>query len=166
MDLLKDSICEMSDPYLKFLLNAKYLYCCTLDRYQNPHVVPLIFTFVPEDDGCLIRCLIERNSVKAKNMRQNPYVTFASDENHPTIPLLNSGIMIETLVELDEDLSEINRTIKLFQEKYAEEAWVPYACNLDADILMRAYPQKIIYWKGPYFQRFRCSKHWKKRASI
>ena len=125
-------------------MDAKYLYCCTLDEKQIPHLVPLLFIF--EYMTCTIYCITSRNSVKVRNMKRNPYVTFTTDETHPTIPLLNAGIMVESIVELTTEDQQIGQVMNKLNMKYK----ALFGGNLfnfkdnTADILVKAHPIKII----------------------
>ncbi|MHA2224944.1 MAG: pyridoxamine 5'-phosphate oxidase family protein [Candidatus Hodarchaeales archaeon] len=147
---------------IKFLLNARYLHCCTIDRNHTPHIVPLIF-FFDEKKG-LILCVAEKKSNKVKNMQINPYVTFSTDKTHRNNPLLNTGVMIETVVELIDDDNEIVEVMANLQEKYntiLDSKLLAFRV-FDSDILIKAHLMKIVHWKGPYFQRYVFSKHRKK----
>ena len=148
--------------YVEILINAKYLHCCTIDHKQRPHVVPLIFLF--DVDRCLILCVAGRKSAKVRNMQQNPYVTFSTDETHPINPLLNKGIMIETVVELSEDDNQIVEVMAKIQEKYNTllDSKLVTTRVFDTDILIIAHPMKIVHWKGPFFHRFIFTKRRKK----
>ncbi|MFX1535449.1 MAG: pyridoxamine 5'-phosphate oxidase family protein [Promethearchaeota archaeon] len=164
MDSQQVNDCQIPELYLNFLINARYLYCCTLDRHHFPHIVPLAFTF--DIDKSLVLCVTDRHSTKVRNMLQIPYVSFTTDKVHPKNPFLNSGIMIETFVELKEDENQIADVMARLQTKYSslDEPSVHSTYEPSSEILIVAHPLKIVYWKGPFFRRFRCPT-WRKRVT-
>ncbi|MFX1255234.1 MAG: pyridoxamine 5'-phosphate oxidase family protein [Promethearchaeota archaeon] len=164
MDSQQVNNCQIPEPYLNFLINAQYLYCCTLDRHQYPHIVPITYTF--DIDKSQILCVTDCQSIKVRNMRQIPYVSFTTDKVHPKNPLLNTGIMIETFVELKEDGNQIADVLAKLQIKYSslDESSFLSTYEYGSEILIIAHPMKIVYWKGPFFRRFRCPT-WRKRVT-
>jgi hypothetical protein len=101
-----------------------------------------------------------RDSIKVKNMRLNPYVTFTTDKIHPNNPLLNTGIMVETVIQLNEEPSEIDEVMNRLHKKYADvEDSSLIGRFYEAETLIEALPLKMVYWKGPHFQRFTCKEH-------
>jgi general stress protein 26 len=150
--------------FTKFLLNAKYLHCCTIDRHLRPHVVPLVFVF--DINQNLIFCVAGRNSTKVCNIQQNPYVTFTTDKTHPNNPLLNEGIMIETVVIISEDDDQIVDVMAKLQTKYKKllNSKLLTVRVFESDILLIAHPLKMVHWRGPFFRQFVFKKSLKKRA--
>ncbi|MHA2299043.1 MAG: pyridoxamine 5'-phosphate oxidase family protein [Candidatus Hodarchaeales archaeon] len=151
--------CLIPDPFIDYLLNGEYIHFCTLDQQRRPHVVPLLFTF--QKNGCLIRCVGERDSTKIHNIRQYPFVSFTIHEVHPTIPLLNSGIMTEAIAEIIEDTTQIAEAMKKLKQKYVDQLKSEIIAKDidDSDILIEIHPLRIVYWKGPFFEHFSCPNY-------
>ncbi|MFX0061729.1 MAG: pyridoxamine 5'-phosphate oxidase family protein [Candidatus Hermodarchaeota archaeon] len=163
MDSKQGNDCQIPEPYLNFLISAQYLYCCTLDQHQYPHIVPLAFTF--DIDKSLVLCVTDHRSIKVRNMQRIPYVSFTTDRVHPKNPFLNAGIMLETFVELKEDKNQIADVMAKLQTKYSSLAESNFLPTYSSEILIVAHPMKVVYWKGPFFRRFRCPT-WRKRGKL
>ena len=89
-------------------------------------------------------------------MKNNPFVTFTTDIIHPNNPLLNSGIMIQTNVEISRENEKITSTMIKLQTKYQShfDSKLLLLRVYESDVLVIAHPFKVVYWKGPFFQRF------------
>ncbi len=153
-DILMTFSYQIPKSVLKFLLNARYLQCCTIDKKFFPHIVPLVFYF--DTDKSLIYCVAEEKSTKVRNMKTNPFVAFTTDIVHPHNPLLNSGIMIQTKVEISKENGQITEIMIKLQTKYQThfDSKLLSLKVYESDVLVIAHPSKIVYWKGPFFQRF------------
>ncbi|MFX0208216.1 MAG: pyridoxamine 5'-phosphate oxidase family protein [Candidatus Hodarchaeota archaeon] len=84
--------CNIRKVFSEFLLDATFMYCCTLSKKGMPHITPVLFVY--DTKWCVLSFLIDKNSVKAKNLHRNPYISLTSDETHPINPFLNTGIML------------------------------------------------------------------------
>lgn len=152
------SRCHISNDILRFLLDRILLYCCTLTTIGMPHITPVMYNY--EMNRCLISFLIQKNSVKARNLKRNPYVSFTADSTHKTDPLMNSGIMINAVATFSDTTDEIKEVFQRLQKRYSSHM-IPELVGtytLKSDLLVRASIFKIVYWKGPFFQRFICKK--------
>ena len=148
--------CAIPNEMLRFLLDRSLLYCCTLAANGMPHITPVMFTF--EMEKCLLAFLIEKKSVKARNLRSNPIISFTADISHRTDPLKNSGIMVSALGQMIESENEIKtyyeRIRKRYTAHFSPELVETY--TIISDLLIKAPIFKIVYWKGPFFKRFIC----------
>ncbi|MFX0093863.1 MAG: pyridoxamine 5'-phosphate oxidase family protein [Candidatus Hodarchaeota archaeon] len=164
MGLQQPHSCQIPELFTEFLSKSRYLYCCTLDRYQRPHVVPLFFIF--DRSRCSILCVTERKSKKVHNMRYNPYVSFTTDEVHAKNPLLNTGLMIETVAEIREAGDQVAEVLTRLQIKYPAFFDTRLFSNYiyDQEVLIVAHFLKLVYWRGPFFRRFNCPVHRKKES--
>lgn len=150
--------CAISNDILILLLDRSLLHCCTLDENGIPHITPIMYYF--EMNKCIIKFLIEKKSVKARNLRKNPYVSFTADSTHKTNPLMNTGIMINAIARFDDTSNEIETGYERLRRRYSSQM-IPELVGtytLKSDLLVRASIFKIVYWKGPFFQRFICKK--------
>jgi nitroimidazol reductase NimA-like FMN-containing flavoprotein (pyridoxamine 5'-phosphate oxidase superfamily) len=155
------SQCRIPNEMLKFLLDRSILYCSTLTLERMPHITPIMYTY--EIDRCLLSFLIEKKSVKARNLRKNPFVSFTADISHQTDPLQNTGIMVNAIAELFDSEDEIADSYERIRRRYSShlvpELVEKYAFN--SDLLIRAAIFKIVHWRGPFFTRFVCKSRMK-----
>jgi hypothetical protein len=121
-----------------------------------PHITPVMFTF--ELNGCLLAFLIEKKSVKAKNLKSNPFISFTADISHRTDPLQNSGIMVSTIGQLIESEDIINIFFERIKKRYTAHfsPELVETHTIISDLLIKAPIFRIVYWKGPFFKRFIC----------
>ncbi|MHA1946666.1 MAG: pyridoxamine 5'-phosphate oxidase family protein [Candidatus Hodarchaeales archaeon] len=148
--------CAIPNEMLRFLLDRSLLYCCTLTANGMPHITPVMFTF--ELDRCLLAFLIEKKSVKARNLRSNPFISFTADISHRTDPLQNSGIMVNALGRMIESEDEIKTYFERIKKRYTANfsPELVETHTIISDLLIKAPIFKIVYWKGPFFDRFIC----------
>ncbi len=154
--------CEIPNEMLKFLLDRRIFYCCTLTTERTPHITPIMYMY--EMERCLLTFLIEKSSAKARNLRKNPFVSFTADISHQTDPLQNTGVMVSAFAELSDSKDEIADSYERIRRRYSShlvpELVEKYAIN--SDLLIKAAIFKIVHWKGPYFKRFLCEPRMKK----
>jgi len=156
---LNGRICDLPDFLTDFFANSTILYCSTISKHKRPHIQPTIF--INEPGKCSIVFLANRQSSMVKNLYQNPKTSLTIDKVHPLNPFLNKGIMIEAITHINDSKEVINEILENFQRKYTLEV---VSKILGIDILqncvkIRSLPQKIVYWEGPIFKRFKCKKH-------
>ena len=148
--------CFIPKGILEFLLNSKILYCCTLDSKQVPHITPVIYFY--EMNRCTIRFIIGKESKKAKNLAKNAFASFTTDVTHQSNPFLNTGITITSFVELSGDPEVLRTYSDRLHRKYSSH-FIPEltdSARSNSEICVSARIAKVVYWKGPYFQRFSC----------
>ncbi|MHA2365725.1 MAG: hypothetical protein ACXAC7_17335 [Candidatus Hodarchaeales archaeon] len=151
-----DYTCMIPIEMIKFLLNTNLIYCCTITSKGMPHITPVMFHY--EMNHCILTFLIGRKSIKAKNLKLNPFLSFTTDITHLTDPFLNTGIMVNTIAQLSESQRVITECLERLRRKYSSHL-VPELVetySTQFDICVRAKILKIVYWKGPYFKRFVC----------
>lgn len=154
--------CVISTASLKLLLDRTLLYCCTLTN-GIPHITPVMYYF--EMNRCLISFLTDKNSVKARNIRKNPFISFTVDITYSHLPLQNTGIMILAFGELSNSMEDIDECLERLRRRYSSHL-MPELVDKYAskdDLCVKAAIIKVVYWKGPFFQRFECPT---RRASL
>jgi nitroimidazol reductase NimA-like FMN-containing flavoprotein (pyridoxamine 5'-phosphate oxidase superfamily) len=121
-----------------------------------PHITPVMYYF--EMNRCLIFFLTDKNSIKARNLRKNPFVSFTVDITYTTNPLQNTGIMVNAFAELSKSKEDIIECLERLRRRYSSHM-IPELVETYAssnDLCVKAAIIKIVYWKGPFFQRFEC----------
>ncbi|MFW9779836.1 MAG: pyridoxamine 5'-phosphate oxidase family protein [Candidatus Heimdallarchaeota archaeon] len=147
--------CDISRDNLGFLINSRLLYCCTLSRGM-PHITPIMYYY--EMNECSLSFLIGKTSVKARNLRKNPFVSLTTDTTHPSNPLENSGIMITAVTELSDSWEDISECLERLRRRYSSHL-IPMLVETFAstnDLYVKAEIIRIVHWKGPFFERFEC----------
>lgn len=150
--------CVLPNYIARFFSKASLLYCNTIDPNGKPQIQPLIF--VNELGRCNLAFLVKKHSTITKNLQKNPKLALTIDETHPTNPLQNKGIMIEAVSQQNNTKDEIEECFNSLQNKYGSDIVTKI---LGIDIILnyikvQVLPVKIVYWKGPFFKKFRC-KH-------
>jgi hypothetical protein len=154
-------ICELPDSMGDFFVRTTVIYCSTLSTDKVPHIHPVIF--INETNSCIITFVVNKQSTIAINLSHNPKLSLAIDITHPIDPFCNRGISINASSQLDESKEAVKTCVSHLQEKYGYST-VAKICGLDTTqqfVRVRVQPFKIIYWKGPYFKRFRCASQQK-----
>lgn len=126
-----------------------------------PHITPIMYIY--ELDRCLLSFLVEKKSVKARNIILNPFISFTTDISHQTDPLQNTGIMASALAEVFDSKEEIANSYERLRRRYSSHL-VPELVEkfaINSDLLVRAAIFKIVHWKGPFFKRFVCQPRMK-----
>ncbi|MHA1968648.1 MAG: pyridoxamine 5'-phosphate oxidase family protein [Candidatus Hodarchaeales archaeon] len=151
--------CILPEFIAQFILNAKLMYCGSIDAKNNPHIQPIIFT--NEFGKCNLVFLVEKQSTLAKNLQMHPRVTLTTDKTHRTDPSwIHPGIMIEAISQPVISQEEIRACFENLQTKYGFDQ-VTKILGIDiilSYIKFEAFPTKIIFWKGPFFKRFICKQ--------
>jgi len=150
--------CLLPDYISQFILSASFIYCATLNDTNNPQIHPLLF--VNELGKCLLSFIQNINSDVIKNLQRHPYLALTIDNTDPENPFSNTGIMIEAIVKLSTSNQHIQNCFELLREKYGDNI-VTKVLGIDIDtnyIKIQARPLKIVYWKGPFFQTYKCKQ--------
>lgn len=133
---------------LDFLSERNIARMATIRPDNSPHVTPVWYLW--ENNQLLIS--VGRDSVKARNIRQNNKVAVTIDSRR-------GGVIIEGTAKIEELSEEIRR--KLCQRYVHPEdldKYIEYASVNFQSILLRIHPQKIISWdyaKDPFLGSLR-----------
>ncbi|MFX0124806.1 MAG: pyridoxamine 5'-phosphate oxidase family protein [Candidatus Hodarchaeota archaeon] len=155
---LDGRVCELPDFLIEYFTNSPILYSSTITENKRPHVQPTIF--INEPGKCSIVLLANNQSLMVQNLIQNTHISLTIDKVHPLNPFLNKGIMIEATSQIIDSKDAIEEIVKNFERKYTSEV-VSKILGIDIvnqSVKIRSLPQKIVYWEGPTFRRFRCRK--------
>ena len=150
--------CILPDFITQFIIHATLMYCGTIDSYNSPVIQPIIFT--NEIGKCNLAFLVKKGSSLAKSIQRDPIITLTTDRTHQIDPSMNTGIMIETMSQVVFSQEEVNDCFTNLQKKYGADE-VTKIMGIDAPqsyIKIKAFPTKIVYWKGPFFKRFTCNQ--------
>lgn len=135
---------EMTDTERrKFLLEGtKTGKLATVKKDGSPHVVPVWYTL----DGDALVFTTGGESVKAKNMRRDPKVCVAVDDQTPPY----SFVMIEGTVKLSQDPDELYHWAARIAARYmGQDQADAYGKrnSAEGELLVRITPSKIRAWK-------------------
>lgn len=135
---------EMTDTERrKFLLEGtKTGKLATVKKDGSPHVVPVWYTL----DGDALVFTTGGESVKAKNMRRDPKVCVAVDDQTPPY----SFVMIEGTVKLSQDPDELLYWAMRIGGRYmGQDQADAYGKrnSAEGELLVRITPSKIRAWK-------------------
>ncbi|MFX1514614.1 MAG: pyridoxamine 5'-phosphate oxidase family protein [Promethearchaeota archaeon] len=149
-------VCNIRKVFSQFLLEATFMYVCTLTKKNMPHITPVLYFY--EKEWCVLNFLVNKHSIKAKNLRMNPYVSLTTDETHPTNPFLNTGIMLEAVAQLSESYTDVQECLVNLRSKYRSQLKTELVETFatENEMCVKAYLLKGVYWKGPFFQNFIC----------
>ncbi|UCE12567.1 MAG: pyridoxamine 5'-phosphate oxidase family protein [Candidatus Heimdallarchaeota archaeon] len=150
--------CVLPSFLTRFLVKPLFLYCSTITPNGKPQIQPIIF--VNELGKCNIAFLVKKQSSLTRNLQKNPKLALTTDETHPTDPLKNKGIMIEAVSQLNDSKDEVEECFNYLRKKYNSDIVTKI---LGIDIILnyvkiQAFPVKIVYWKGPFFKKFKCNQ--------
>ncbi len=150
-------ICELPDYMVDFFVHTTVIYCSTLSQDLKPHIHPVIF--INEINSCTISFIIDKQSTMARNLEHNSKLSLAIDITHPINPFWNRGIMIKASAQLDDSKGVVQTCVSQLQEKYGFStiAKIIGIDTLQKFVRASVLPFKIVYWKGPYFKKFRCN---------
>ncbi len=150
--------CELPEYISQFFIKKSMIYVCTMDRRNNPFIQSLIF--VNEPEKCSIMLPVKKSSLIAENLKHKPLLTLTLDKTHPTDPLGNEGIMIEATTRLLLSQNEVQCCYTDIQKKYGIDVTTKIlGMEVLSDYMtIQATPRKIVYWKGPFFQKFTCQR--------
>lgn len=153
---LNGHTCYLPEFIAHFFTKSSLMYCSTINSNRKPHIQPIMF--VIEKNKCILFFLAYNKSITATNLYANPNVAFTIDKTHPKNPFWNNGIMIEAISQMSKSQEDIQMCYDNLQKKYGSEIITKV---LGVDIIsnysrVRALPTKIIFWKGPYFKKFKC----------
>jgi general stress protein 26 len=151
-------VCDLPDFLQEFYANSQLMYCSTITKNRGPHIQPTIF--INESNKCSIVFLANNQSLMVKNLYQNKKTSITIDKTHPHNPFLNKGIMIEAISYINSSREAIEEILGEFEKKYTFEV-IYEILGLDVVnkcVKISSLPQKIVYWEGPTFHRFRCRK--------
>jgi hypothetical protein len=148
--------CELPDAMVDFFVHTTVIYCSTLTPKNRPHIHPVLFSNEP--NSCVITFLLYKQSVIAKNLINNPNISLAIDITHPINPFWNRGISIKGNANLFGKIEELETGFSYLEEKYGLSTVTKILGidKLQESVRVRVHPLKIVYWKGPYFKRFKC----------
>ncbi len=154
--------CILPNFITRFLVKSSLMYCSTIDPNGKPHIQPIIF--VNEPDKCNLAYLVNKQSNMVSNLNKNLNLALTIDETHPTNPFWNRGIMIEAVSQQSNSQDDVRECFDDLQKKYTFDVVTKI---LGIDIILKyikimAFPVKIVYWKGPFFKKFKCEQR-KKR---
>ncbi|MBI5253699.1 MAG: pyridoxamine 5'-phosphate oxidase family protein [Euryarchaeota archaeon] len=74
----------------KILMQSRIGYVCTVGNDAQPHVTPVFYVY----DSNKIYFTIREDSKKARNIAENPKVSFVADVRDPINPFKNEGVMV------------------------------------------------------------------------
>ncbi len=150
--------CVLPDYIAQFIVNASIMYSNTIDSHGNPRIQPIIF--INEPGKCNIAFLAKKGSMIVSDIEKNSKIALTTDITHPINPSLNTGIMIEAVSELVSSQKEVEQCFDNLQNKYSIDI-VSKILGIDiilSYIKIKAFPLKIVFWKGPFFKRFICKR--------
>lgn len=163
---LNGQTCILPNFIADFIVNARVMYCNTIDSYGNPRVQPIIF--VNEPGKCKLSFLVKKKSMLAKSVQRNPNIALSTDKTHPLDPSLNTGIMIEAVTQKIISQEGVKECFDILQKKYSDDV-VTKILGIDiifSYIKVEVLPLKIVFWKGPFFRRFICKQQEKKSGLV
>lgn len=158
--------CELPEYITEFILAKSLVYVNTISRENYPIIQSLLF--VNEHEKCNLRFLVNSKSNILVNLNHNPFLTLTLDKTHPSNPLRHEGIMIEAKAHLTSSANDIQLCYNELLDKYGVEIVTKIlgAVEMDELIAIGTIPNKIVHWKGPFFQKLDCSKRKRKSASL
>lgn len=127
----------------EFLKKQKILHLATLDKKNNPHIVPVWYLF----DSKKFYIGTNLKTEKAKNIKNNNKISFCVDigVNSPDI----FGVMGQGIAKLIRDKSDISRIEKIILLRYFKTLDNKSAKDLleETDCIIEITPKKYSVWK-------------------
>ena len=155
---LSGQVCILPHYISQFFLSTSYIYCATVNRFNDPQIHPLLFS--NESGKCMISFIQNLESDVTRNLRNHPYLALTIDKTDPEVKFLNNGIMVEAVASSSINPQDVQECFKNLQNKYGTNI-ITTILGIDLDshyIRFQARPLKIVYWKGPFFRTFKCKK--------
>ena len=140
------SIAMSPEEIEDFLSEGNIARIATVKPDNSPHVTPVWYLW--ENNQLLIA--IPKDSVKARNIRQNNKVAVTIDTDKAP----NKGVIIEGTAKIEELTNEITRKIdRRMAAKYVKTEYLDEYIEWDSTqgveyIYIRIRPEKIISWDG------------------
>jgi hypothetical protein len=151
-------ICIIPNYIAKFFHKTSFIYLSTINLSGDPQIRPTIF--VNEPGKCVLSFLMNKKAKIVEDLENNPILALTIDETDPTNPFVGTGIMIEAMSQQSSSISEISRCLENLQKKYDPDV-VTKILGIDVVskyIKFRAFPIKLVFWKGPFFKRITCKR--------
>ncbi|KFM20882.1 Pyridoxamine 5'-phosphate oxidase protein [Marine Group I thaumarchaeote SCGC AAA799-D07] len=127
----------------EFLKKQKILHLATLDKKNNPHIVPVWYLF----DSKKFYIGTNLKTEKAKNIKNNNKISFCVDIgiNSPDI----FGVMGQGIAKLIRDKNDISRIEKRILLRYFKTLDNKSAKDLleETDCIIEITPKKYSVWK-------------------
>jgi nitroimidazol reductase NimA-like FMN-containing flavoprotein (pyridoxamine 5'-phosphate oxidase superfamily) len=104
---------------------------------------------------CHAYFLFSKDSIKVRNLRLRPKVSFTVDVRDHVNPLGNKGVMIQGRAEVgksNDPYAEIERIRQLFEEKYGWSGPGSFFRRAeDEKVVVDVSVSKVSCWQGPAF---------------
>ena len=152
------------------LTASHFAYLCTTDRDNQPHITPMFFIFDEKTNDLYVTASSE--SKKMKNIRDNPKISLTIDIRDASNPFNNRGVMVQgkAIVEKTMDSISIVKDGKFFLDAYEAfqrkypvlqkpQSPVIAEYNKFSETLIRITPNRMVYWRGPYFKTVNFNEH-------
>ena len=111
---------EINKKIESYLLSHYYARIATL----KPDGCPVVHTVGYASEGATVYIMTDRPSRKARNIMKNPHVAYAVDENYEDFSRIQ-GIQMEGKAVVVEEKAEIEKAMKMLQEKFKQYATLP-----------------------------------------
>jgi PPOX class probable F420-dependent enzyme len=145
---------EIPERMARLLLENYFGYVCTTDREGCPHITPIFFVYVSEENG--VYFITTRGSKKVRNLRENEKIGLTVDIRDERNPFNNEGVLVQGVAEVEPLQTAERRYTRLrqvyqgFKEKYRLE--LAPEKEVEEEVLVRIRIWKMVYWKGPKFE--------------
>jgi len=142
-------------PRMVELLTENYFgYVCTTDREDRPHITPIFFVYVGEENE--VYFITTRASKKVRNLRENEKIGLTVDIRDEYNPFNNEGVLLQGVADVEPLQTARRRHTRLrqvyqgFKEKYRLE--LATGQEVEEEVLVRIRIGKMVHWKGPKFK--------------
>ncbi len=149
-------------PQITEILRKKHFaYLCTIDQNNQPHITPMFFIFYEKTKDIFV--VTSLKSKKMKNIQVNPQVSLTVDVRDSDNPFNNRGVMVQGKAIIEKTIDSLSAAkdaklieiYKVFQKKYPVISEAKTSAQVKyhefSETLVRVHPDKMVYWRGPYF---------------
>ncbi len=150
--------CEIPENIAYFFRKPTILYCSTFKNSTKIHIQPVLF--INEPRSCILSFLVENKTSLVINIQKNPRISLTIDKCYRKNPFLNKGILLESDSEITDSLTKIQECLIHLQKKYSTNIISKIlGLNVPSNyVMIRTCPRRIFFWKGPFFNRFKCKQ--------